>query len=355
MNVFLKESNAEARPSSLEGADRLLYEFTADYQANAYQSNDVQTDTAQAYLSSLEVLADNENALECFDALSGEPLALDTDASSQIDAAMQAFSQRGFEAGFVLYDLSAQKMMASNANESFFGASVTKAPFAAYLIQEYVLEGMASLDDELAKDVYVIGTGSMDSEGQSSYPLSEVIERTVVESDNTGYAMLREHFGKSAREGLSDGVPSFSEWAQSVGASGEGLDDAEYPCYTPADLARCWLGIASCLSSGSDEGRWLAEVLGATQHSFLRDSLGAEGNVVLSKPGYEVTSAYYNTSPALNDAGLLFDGEHLYLLVIMSSAEYDDAFLVDDQELFNNLAQALYAAAQEWKELPSAA
>ena len=57
------------------------------------------------------------------------------------------------------------------------------------------------------------------------------------------------------------------------------------------------------VAEGQGNAPWLADVLQQTELSFLRTALG-EGRRVLSKPGYEIDTPWYDMG-ALNDAGLV--------------------------------------------------
>jgi len=96
------------------------------------------------------------------------------------------------------------------------------------------------------------------------------------------------------------------------------------------------------VAEGQGNAPWLADVLQQTELSFLRTALG-EGRRVLSKPGYEIDTPWYDMG-ALNDAGLVVTDTDVYVIAIMSDADYDDEYFTDNEHLIVDLASALGAA-----------
>ena len=96
------------------------------------------------------------------------------------------------------------------------------------------------------------------------------------------------------------------------------------------------------MAEGQGNAPWLADVLQQTELSFLRTALG-EGRRVLSKPGYEIDTPWYDMG-ALNDAGLVVTDTDVYVIAIMSDADYDDEYFTDNEHLIVDLASVLGAA-----------
>ncbi|WP_080802485.1 serine hydrolase [Arabiibacter massiliensis] len=268
-----------------------------------------------------------------FDAAAGTERVLAKDEAPEIARAVAAFDEAGCQVGFVVYDLASQRGIARNADGAFFSASTVKAPFASYVVQGAVDAGEASLDEEIAEDVLMEGTGVMAFDDLGFYDLRTVIENVLVHSDNTGYALLRERFD---REG-------FEAWCAEADVDAAAWEGEWYPSCTPRDLAKLWLNTGAYLAGDAPNAAWFKDALLRTQNSFLREALGGEGREVLAKPGYEIDMPGYSTA-ALNDAGVVFDGTGAYVVAIMSDADYDDEYLTENGQLIVDLAAALGAA-----------
>lgn len=231
--------------------------------------------------------------------------------------------------GFVVFDLAERRGLGYNVDTSFFSASTVKAPFVASVVQGAVDVGTASMDDEMTERIVSEGTGIMAHDGVDRYDLKTVLAHTLVHSDNTGYALLRERFGAEA----------FEAWCAQAGVDAVSWNGAWYPNYSVRDLAELWVSIGSYLVEGEGNAGWLADQLSATSASFLREALGDRARV-LSKPGYEMASATVATG-ALNDAGVVLSEGGAYVIAIMSDADYDDESFTDNEHLIVNLAKAL--------------
>ena len=188
--------------------------------------------------------------------------------------------------------------------------------------------GRAALDDVVFEDTVMEGTGIMASDGQSTYDLATVLTDTIVYSDNTGYALLRNRYGEG-----------FEAWTAAVGVDAAAWGGEWYPSYTPRDLAKLWLGVGGYLRSGGGQASFCEGLFAQTGTSFIREVLGSDYQV-LSKAGYEIDTPLYDMG-ALNDAGIVKSATGDYLVAVMSDADYDDAYFTDNEPLILNLIAAL--------------
>ena len=322
---------------------------------------------------------------------SGESRTISPDELPEVAAATEAFSEQGYGVGFVVYDIQSGTGIEYNADEEFFSASTIKAPFAVALASavdageatisntgeiagwgstsdgshesadagyfgQDIVSGLGeawgtafadeaesnqnhdsdqgesqqlTFDTQLNEDVIVDGTGVMAADDKSQYALSEVIENTLTHSDNTGYALLREH--------CNDGG-MFENWCAMQGVDATAWEGMWYPYCTTRDLAKLWLGAGSYLLSGAEHASWVDGLLRSTDLSFFRNSItGAQK--ILSKPGYECEPML--DMSALAEGGTIVGDDGTYVLAIMSDAPYDDEYLTENQQLIENLASAL--------------
>ena len=275
--------------------------------------------------------------LSMFDAATDEVTLLSDDnagVQSVVDA-VNAFADKGYDVGFVVYDVQSQKGLDYNADEAFFSASTIKAPFSTALCQAIDEQSTAdiSFDDMLFEDTIVAGTGIMATDDQDEYPVSEVVENSIVHSDNTGYALLREHCN-------NDNL--FENWCAVQGVNAVDWEGLWYPNYTPRDLAKLWLGVGTYLLSDNEHASWLKGLLQNTDLSFLRDGI-SDAETIWAKPGFE-WDQWGTGMDSMNEGGTVVDSNGAYIVAIMSTAPFDDELLTENQELIENLAGALAQA-----------
>lgn len=274
--------------------------------------------------------ASGDEEVNVFDS-SGDQRVLDAGDVSEVALALAAFQDAGLEAGFVVYDFKTQRGLGYNADASFFSASTIKAPYVAYVLQTVVDSGQATLDDEIPEDIVQEGTGIMAFDDRDSYDLGTVIANTIIHSDNTGYALLREHYDRD-----------FEAWAQAAGVDASSWDGEWYPYCTPRDLADLWLAVGRYVGGEGAHASWCEDLLSQTGTSFIRQALGADHRV-MAKAGYEVDAAGYAMN-SLNDAGVVQGPTGDYLIAVMSNAGYDDEYYTEHGALIDNLIAALSSA-----------
>lgn len=311
-----------------------LMETTAQADAEIDSDTDAALDpqvVADDARSALDAASGTEE-VNRFNASTGVAQTLDAQDIPDVQNAIAAYYDEGYEVGFVVYDLATGEGLGYNADERFFAASTVKAPFVAFAAQSMVDDGQASFDEEVFEDMVLDGTGVMSSDNVDLYDLRTVMSNTIVYSDNTGYGLLRERFDQGG----------FEAWCAAAGVNAVSWDGEWYPYYSPRDLAKLWLNVGAYVARGEGSAPWLADLLSQTNSSFLREALG-ERNQVLSKPGYEIDTAWYDMG-ALNDAGLVLGDSDAYVIVIMSDADYDDEYFTDNEPLIVDLAAALGAA-----------
>ena len=289
-----------------------------------------------------------EKVLITFDALSQTNQTLEGPAAESVQAAIAGFQDIGCDVGFVLYDISSQQGISYNVDQSFFAASTIKAPFASYAM-EAVGRGEASLDEEIVETRSMEGTGIMAYDDRSTYSLEEVFANTLMHSDNTGYLLLQDRFSREA----------FGNWAA---ATGSGLDanlflGADgFPSASARMMALLWNKIAAnawTTPESTDDNTTLSAAfnpdetpildwLNNADESFIRAALG-DSAAVYSKTGYETPD--YGAS-ALNDCGLVVDEYGPYILIMLTSAPFDDTYFRDNEAYAITLIQALAQARE---------
>ena len=272
----------------------------------------------------------SDTGINIFDAY-GDRRNVDSAEAPEVAAAAEAFSEAGFSVGFVVYDFTTERGLDYNADSNFFSASTIKAPYVAYLAQAVIDAGQAALTDEIEEVIIEEGTGVMAFDDVATYDLQTALYNTVVYSDNTGYALLRNKYDSE-----------FESWVAQAGVDTSSWIGEWYPYLTPRDLAKLWLDVGGYLKSEEGMSALCGEWFAKTETSFIRKALGP-ARVVLAKPGYEIDTPWYDMG-ALNDAGIVQEPLGDYLLVVMSDADYDDEFYTEAEPLITDLIAALDAA-----------
>ncbi len=288
-----------------------------------------------------------------FDGVTATAFPFEGEDAEAVQAALDAFSEAGYSAGFLVYDLASAAGVGCNIDEAFFSASTVKAPFAAYVLDREIAAENASWDEELHEGVAVEGTGVMADDDRDAYSLGEVLENTIVHSDNTGYALLLDRFG-------ADG---FAAWAADAAVEvdpAEFIEVGGYPFVSARTMALLWAAAAAPVLQGTPDpwrlsSGWdayaeaasspLAGWLASTDESFIAEALG-DGALVLSKPGYEISSDVANA--CLSECGLVIDENGPYLIAVMTNADFDDASFRDNEPLMVDLVRALAASRPSW-------
>lgn len=169
-----------------------------------------------------------------------------------------------------------------NAKQPIYTASTIKAAFAYYILTE------------------------TDTTFLNEYRRS-LIENMIVASDNDAYEELQDYY-------YWDGA--FCEWLARYGIEHNVYDvNGAYPDCSAANMAALWKDIALFIDTNSEDAVWLADLLGRTEISFMRDGLIDERISIVNKGGW-INDVDVNST---SDCGIVVvDGDRRYLLCIMT-------------------------------------
>lgn len=240
---------------------------------------------------SVNIPEPESNNIELFKSYS----ELSMDSWSRLNSAVDSFLSRGYNVGFVLYDLNTGQGIGYNSNTGFYCASTIKGPY------------VVCLNEKIPSSVNSWGG---------------VMRSTIMISSNEGYTSLRMAFG--SRE--------FGEWLKEAGCSNINAV-LHYPELTPRDLAQMWIRSYTFLSSTKTNAQWCAQLFTNTLQSPILKTLGGT-YTTYSKAGWIGEGGYLNVQ---NDAGIVLKPGHPYVISIMSSA-------YGRIDLLNELVGALDAA-----------
>ena len=334
---LVSSEDAVAASDALEEAQAAAEEKAAA-EAQAAAEKEAQELEARPYRSSNVTLASGTAEINLFSAWEETSQTAEGESVAAVQAALDAFRERGYDAGFVVLDLTTGKGLGCNADTRFFTASTIKVPYIAFMMERCLDTGTLSPDETVCEyeSIRYSGTGVMYYDDIVEYPLATVIDNTILYSDNTGYALLRELYS-----GLG-----WSEWVTAAGVDYSALGAQWYPYCSARDLAKFWLAIGTYFEEGGENAAHLEELLGSTEISFLRQTLG-ERAAVTAKAGFEINSDLTPGMASLNDAGFVTGEAGTYLVAIMSNADYDTQYYRDNEVLITNLIAALDAAHAE--------
>lgn len=262
--------------------------------------NDIPSgDTVQAFS-----LVDNKTPT-----LEDESLALLQDALSR--------AQELGDVGVVFYDLTSGKGVTYDPDVEVYGASSYKALYALYICESLVETGQVSLDDTL---------GTYGGYSMGWLTVRELIEASVVNSDNDSFIALRAAFDRVGYE----------DWIAALGVEDEvALDPmSDFPTYCARTSAKLWREMSEYLSLGSEASQWLSELLSSTSRSFIRDGIADEQVLVRNKAGWISEDGCYSTC----DAGLIDIDGRTYVMSIMTSMPWSDR----SSEVTAAIAKALF-------------
>lgn len=273
---------------------------------------------------------------------------LSEEHASAINSALEALVNTSdtASAGFVFVDTETGQGFSYNADNKVYGASSFKGPFAAYVCERLIETGQTSLDANVGG--FAEGWGSYYFSGD--YQVGELIEASILHSDNAAFGSLRENF--SGTTDIGDGFLSttlsgadtrelFRSWLKGMGADTSIADDEEwFPFYTARDAARLWGTVKVYLDSDTETSQFLAEQLGNTATSFTRDALKDTGATVLDKAGWYDDFDYSSEYNSVCDNAIVSIDGHSYVLCIMTSAMYSD----DSVQKFEDLVRAIVDA-----------
>lgn len=212
--------------------------------------------------------------------------------------------------GFLIMNLNTGSGFCYNIDTRIYGASTYKAPISVFLCEEYIDGGTLNKS-----------------------AVSNRIENAIVWSDNNSYRSLKHSYDGS----------NHNNWLSEMGIDPTGYM-ATFPTYSVRDSATLWTHTWNYLNSGSDTATWLKGLLGSTETSFLRNGVvkaGMDNATVYNKAGWCVSSS--GREDAVNDAGIVVDGDNTYLVVAFTSRADSPTAEANLSELFTSLLEARHA------------
>ena len=206
--------------------------------------------------------------------------SLTEDEIKTIEDAVKAVENKGHKIGFCLYDLNSLQGFSYNADEKIYSASTLKGPYVASIVSD---------NNELLEKEKVR------------------INAVLKNSSNFDYEGLRSKYGDE----------SLVKWAEKAGS--DVVIDAvrDYQFITPRQLSDLWISNYIFFES-NETGKKLGKLFENPATSPINKVLSGDF-VTRTKAGW-VTK---NNTKVTNDAGLVYVGEKVYLLCVMTTAPCD--------------------------------
>ncbi len=196
-------------------------------------------------------------------------------ALDRINSAIDNYHADGHDVSFVMIDLNTGAGVSYNIDSYYHSASTIKGPYITAL------------------NYYA--PWALNYWGDLMY-------QTINVSSNEAYAAVRSEFGSWP---IEDFVDRTHAW---------GFDTSRYyVSYTPRQLCKLWMGMADYFMSDAENAWWCRDVFSGNIAITSRSTLDWKGCTVYAKSGWT------DEPRAHNEGCLVMDGDHPYVMVIMSS------------------------------------
>ena len=240
------------------------------------------------------------DTVQTFSLVDDQIPALEDEGLAALQDALDQAKELG-DVGVVFYDLSSGKGVTYNAEA--YGASSYKALYVLYVCESLAETGQVSLDDTL---------GTYGGYSMGWLTVRELIEASVVNSDNDSFIALRSAFDRVGYE----------DWIVGLGIDYDTALDpmSDFPTYCPRTSAKLWREMSEYLSHDTETSQWLSGLLASTARAFIRDSIADDQALVRNKAGWISEDGCFSTC----DAGLIDIDGRTYVMSIMTSMPWSD-------------------------------
>lgn len=251
------------------------------------------------------------------------------DAMTRLEAVLKGYSR---EVSLVAYTLDNKKAVSFNAKAEFFPACTVKAFYSLYNCIE-MDKGNGSLDTQMEYKYEHRdpdwGTGDMKySDYGTFFDLRTIIHKSMSISDNVGYNMQVDYFG---REG-------YNEWVSGYGCPSLQIKPTVWALRANArEHAVMWREIYRYFISEAEHAEFLYYTCTGTKDNFASKAL--EDVEYSHKQGFNGGGGWH----AMSDAGIIWKDGNPYVIVILTNsinitpeaqAVMDEAIKIIHNELF---------------------
>lgn len=225
-------------------------------------------------------------------------------ALAELEAVLKGYSR---EVSVVVYSLDDYKALYYNTSAGIFSACCVKAPYSLYCCLQ-MEKGKATLDTKMVYEQkhYETGTGDMQySSIGTSFDMRTIINKSMSISDNVGYMMQVDYFGRD----------DYNNWISSIGCDSLKIKPTVWSLYTKAHhLAKAWREIYRYFETETEYSKFLYSTCTNTSGNYATAAL--KGVDVSHKQGHNRTGDWKSYS----DAGIVWNGENPYIIVVLTNA-----------------------------------
>lgn len=297
---YVRAQSVTAHEPETTATELPLPQIMSSATSSAAAADNSQLSTAQA----ASVALNNLTQVNTADQFAVAGFTLDDSSRTQLEQALRAFTDNGYQISFALADMSSGSALASNGAAVRYPASAIKAPYVVSLLQT----GAIDLEETAAQTT---------SAGQYA---AQLIEPVLRYSDNDNYDTLFAQYGSTP----------IITWANGIVENPARMQGFQYPDVSATELAKMWVNTYAYLASKESGSQAARNWLGSNMIHSLNSAIDAAHTepadesasaIVLSKAGWISGEGDYY---ALNDAGIILpaagSGARGYVLAMMSDA-----------------------------------
>lgn len=245
------------------------------------------------------------------------------DAADRLEGILDGYKHN---ISFVAYSLDGTRALGYNTRAEIFCACTVKAPYTLYCCLQ-MDKGVGSLDTEMIyeKKHYEPGTGDMQySSFGTSFPLKTALDKSMRISDNVGYLMAVDYFGR-------DG---YNEWISSLGCPSLKIKPTVWSLRAKSrELAVAWREIYKYFESDASHAEFLYNSCTNTAGNYGTAALDVDYS---HKQGHNRSGDWLSYS----DAGIVWKEGSPYIYAILTDApgpsNYDAGVFADIMKIVHN-------------------
>ncbi len=235
-------------------------------------------------------------------------------AINELDTILDAHK---YNISVVAYTMDNRKAFAYNTEQDFFCACTVKAAYSLYCCQQ-MEAGKGNLNTEMVyeKKHYEPGTGDMQySAFGTKFKMSTIIDKSMRISDNVGYLMSVDYFGR-------DG---YNKWIADMGCESLQIKPTVWSLKAKAkDLAYVWREMYEYFEKDNEYSKFLYNSCTNTPNNYATAALK---DVTYShKQGNNRTGKWL----ALCDAGIVWRENSPYIVVVLTDAPGPNSYSTEE-------------------------
>ncbi len=289
--------------------------------SDEYTSSDIHTEQPSRYDDLFSEMTDIGTTVVGYGDLEKDEYK---DALLELESVLDKYSRN---VSVVAYALDNNKALTYNTNQDLFCACTVKAAYALYACKE-MEKGNGSLATTMTYESkhYEPGTGDMQYRDFGTvFTMETIIDKTMGISDNVGYLMMVDYFGR-------DG---YNEWITELGCPSLQIKPTVWSLHAKAkDLAVIWREIYEYFKTDSEYAKFLKKTCTNTPNNYATAAL--EGVDVSHKQGHNSSGGWL----AYSDAGIVWKGDKPYIIVVLTDApgpsSYDAGVMADIIKLIDS-------------------